>query len=236
MAFCRQRHRPGRAQARAPQSLTQNPTRLINALRNGPAAVVAGLVPAIHVFLVARPCFGHVEKKPVAGSRRSITQARDEALRILKDNPKLIGERGKALRCLLYLCEREALPLIGAAQVTRRVTDAVMVRRRTCAVSNREDEQTSSFETRAKARSSESDRKCDESYQRFEDGSFRRRGRACPPSRKYPAWGTNPGMTNSGESAHFIDRILSQTLRSIAKRCVSKDGPRSPWFDPRPPA
>jgi ATP-dependent DNA helicase RecG len=44
-----------------------------------------------------------------------ITQARDEALRIMKDNPKLEGARGEALRCLLYLFERdEALPLIGA--------------------------------------------------------------------------------------------------------------------------
>ena len=44
-----------------------------------------------------------------------ITQARDEALRILKDDPKLKGERGDALRCLLYLYERdEAIPLIGA--------------------------------------------------------------------------------------------------------------------------
>jgi ATP-dependent DNA helicase RecG len=44
-----------------------------------------------------------------------ITQARDEALRIIKDNPKLEGERGEALRCLLYLFERdEAIPLIGA--------------------------------------------------------------------------------------------------------------------------
>jgi ATP-dependent DNA helicase RecG len=44
-----------------------------------------------------------------------ITQARDEALRILKSNPKLTGARGEALRCLLYLFERdEALPLIGA--------------------------------------------------------------------------------------------------------------------------
>jgi ATP-dependent DNA helicase RecG len=44
-----------------------------------------------------------------------ITQARDEALRIMKDNPKLKGERGEALRCLLYLFERdEAIPLIGA--------------------------------------------------------------------------------------------------------------------------
>ncbi|WP_085978888.1 ATP-dependent DNA helicase RecG [Rhodopseudomonas palustris] len=44
-----------------------------------------------------------------------ISQARDEALQILKDNPKLKGERGEALRCLLYLFERdEALPLIGA--------------------------------------------------------------------------------------------------------------------------
>jgi ATP-dependent DNA helicase RecG len=44
-----------------------------------------------------------------------ITQARDEALRIMKDNPKLKGARGEALRCLLYLFERdEAIPLIGA--------------------------------------------------------------------------------------------------------------------------
>ena len=44
-----------------------------------------------------------------------ITQARDEALRIMKDNPKLAGSRGEALRCLLYLFERdEAIPLIGA--------------------------------------------------------------------------------------------------------------------------
>jgi ATP-dependent DNA helicase RecG len=44
-----------------------------------------------------------------------ITQARDEALRIMKDNPKLKGERGEALRCLLYLFERdETIPLIGA--------------------------------------------------------------------------------------------------------------------------
>jgi ATP-dependent DNA helicase RecG len=44
-----------------------------------------------------------------------ITQARDESLRIMKDNPKLKGARGEALRALLYLFERdEALPLIGA--------------------------------------------------------------------------------------------------------------------------
>src|SRR5467141_2036571 len=44
-----------------------------------------------------------------------ITPARDEALRIMKDNPKLEGARGEALRALLYLFERdEALPLIGA--------------------------------------------------------------------------------------------------------------------------
>jgi len=44
-----------------------------------------------------------------------ITQARDEALRIMKGNPKLAGERGEALRSLLYLFERdEAIPLIGA--------------------------------------------------------------------------------------------------------------------------
>jgi ATP-dependent DNA helicase RecG len=44
-----------------------------------------------------------------------IVQARDEALRVMKDNPKLTGERGEALRALLYLFERdEALPLLGA--------------------------------------------------------------------------------------------------------------------------
>src|SRR5438874_1111184 len=44
-----------------------------------------------------------------------ITQARDEALRIMKDDPRLKGERGEALRCLLYLYERdEAIPLLGA--------------------------------------------------------------------------------------------------------------------------
>src|SRR5713226_8547188 len=44
-----------------------------------------------------------------------ITQARDEALRIMKDNPRLKGARGEALRALLYLFEQdEALPLIGA--------------------------------------------------------------------------------------------------------------------------
>jgi len=44
-----------------------------------------------------------------------ITQARDEALRIMKENPKLTGAHGEALRCLLYLFERdEALPLMGA--------------------------------------------------------------------------------------------------------------------------
>ncbi|WP_024519404.1 ATP-dependent DNA helicase RecG [Bradyrhizobium sp. Tv2a-2] len=44
-----------------------------------------------------------------------ITQARDEALRIMKANPKLTGTQGEALRCLLYLYERdEALPLMGA--------------------------------------------------------------------------------------------------------------------------
>jgi ATP-dependent DNA helicase RecG len=44
-----------------------------------------------------------------------ITQARDEALRILKENPKLQGPQGEALRCLLYLYERdEAIPLLSA--------------------------------------------------------------------------------------------------------------------------
>jgi ATP-dependent DNA helicase RecG len=44
-----------------------------------------------------------------------VAQARDEALRIMLDNAKLEGERGEALRCLLYLFERdEAIPLIGA--------------------------------------------------------------------------------------------------------------------------
>jgi ATP-dependent DNA helicase RecG len=44
-----------------------------------------------------------------------VTQARDEALRIMKENPKLTGARGEALRCLLYLYERgEAIPLMSA--------------------------------------------------------------------------------------------------------------------------
>ncbi len=44
-----------------------------------------------------------------------IAQARDEALRIMKENPRLQGAQGEALRCLLYLYERdEAIPLIGA--------------------------------------------------------------------------------------------------------------------------
>jgi ATP-dependent DNA helicase RecG len=44
-----------------------------------------------------------------------IAQARDEALRIMKENPKLTGPRGEALRGLLYLFERgEAIPLMGA--------------------------------------------------------------------------------------------------------------------------
>lgn len=44
-----------------------------------------------------------------------ITLARDEALRIMKQDPKLTGVHGEALRCLLYLFERdEALPLLGA--------------------------------------------------------------------------------------------------------------------------
>jgi ATP-dependent DNA helicase RecG len=33
----------------------------------------------------------------------------------MKENPKLSGSRGEALRCLLYLFERdEAVPLMGA--------------------------------------------------------------------------------------------------------------------------
>ncbi|HVV41393.1 MAG TPA: ATP-dependent DNA helicase RecG [Nitrobacter sp.] len=44
-----------------------------------------------------------------------VAQARDEALRIMKNDPNLSGKRGEALRCLLYLFERdEAVPLIGA--------------------------------------------------------------------------------------------------------------------------
>jgi ATP-dependent DNA helicase RecG len=44
-----------------------------------------------------------------------IAQARDEALRIMKDNPKLEGAQGEALLSLLYLFERdEAIPLIGS--------------------------------------------------------------------------------------------------------------------------
>jgi ATP-dependent DNA helicase RecG len=44
-----------------------------------------------------------------------IAQAREEAIAIMRDNPKLQGNRGEALRILLYLFEKdEALPLIGA--------------------------------------------------------------------------------------------------------------------------
>jgi ATP-dependent DNA helicase RecG len=44
-----------------------------------------------------------------------MAQAREEAIAIMRDNPRLEGDRGDALRCLLYLFERdEALPLIGA--------------------------------------------------------------------------------------------------------------------------
>ncbi|HEU0083017.1 MAG TPA: ATP-dependent DNA helicase RecG, partial [Bradyrhizobium sp.] len=44
-----------------------------------------------------------------------IAEAREEALRIMKSNPELTGAHGEALRCLLYLFERdEALPLLGA--------------------------------------------------------------------------------------------------------------------------
>ncbi|MBR1220161.1 ATP-dependent DNA helicase RecG [Bradyrhizobium sp. U87765 SZCCT0131] len=44
-----------------------------------------------------------------------IAQARNETLRIMKDNPQLTGAEGEALRCLLYLFERdEAIALLGA--------------------------------------------------------------------------------------------------------------------------
>ena len=44
-----------------------------------------------------------------------IAQAREEAISIMQDNPRLQGKRGQALRLLLYLFEKdEALPLIGA--------------------------------------------------------------------------------------------------------------------------
>jgi ATP-dependent DNA helicase RecG len=44
-----------------------------------------------------------------------VSIARDEALRIVRDDPGLQGPQGEALRCLLYLYERdEAIPLIGA--------------------------------------------------------------------------------------------------------------------------
>lgn len=44
-----------------------------------------------------------------------LSQAREEALAVMRDNPGLAGARGEALRCLLYLFERdEAIPLIGA--------------------------------------------------------------------------------------------------------------------------
>lgn len=44
-----------------------------------------------------------------------IAQAREEAMRIMRENPKLEGARGDALRVLLYLFERdEAIPLLTA--------------------------------------------------------------------------------------------------------------------------
>ena len=44
-----------------------------------------------------------------------VSIARDEALRIVRHDPGLQGPQGEALRCLLYLYERdEAIPLIGA--------------------------------------------------------------------------------------------------------------------------
>src|SRR6476660_1956036 len=44
-----------------------------------------------------------------------IAQAREEAMRVMRENPKLKGEEGDALRALLYLFERdEAVPLLGA--------------------------------------------------------------------------------------------------------------------------
>jgi ATP-dependent DNA helicase RecG len=44
-----------------------------------------------------------------------IAQAREEAMRVMRENPKLKGEEGDALRALLYLFERdEAIPLLGA--------------------------------------------------------------------------------------------------------------------------
>jgi ATP-dependent DNA helicase RecG len=44
-----------------------------------------------------------------------IAQAREEAMRVMRENPKLKGQEGDALRALLYLFERdEAIPLLGA--------------------------------------------------------------------------------------------------------------------------
>ena len=64
------------------------------------------------IEIPARACY-RIARSEVHG--QLITQARDEALRIMQDNPKLDGEHGDALRCLLYLYERdEAIPLIGA--------------------------------------------------------------------------------------------------------------------------
>jgi ATP-dependent DNA helicase RecG len=57
---------------------------------------------------------GYRIARPEAHSQL-IAQARDEALRIMKEDPKLTGARGEALRCLLYLYERgEAIPLMSA--------------------------------------------------------------------------------------------------------------------------
>ncbi|ETR75183.1 ATP-dependent DNA helicase RecG [Afipia sp. P52-10] len=57
---------------------------------------------------------GYRIARPLAHAQL-IAQAREEAVRILRENPKLQGEQGEALRALLYLFERdEAIPLLGA--------------------------------------------------------------------------------------------------------------------------
>jgi ATP-dependent DNA helicase RecG len=57
---------------------------------------------------------GYRIARPLAHAQL-IAQAREEAVRILRENPKLQGEQGEALRALLYLFERdETIPLLGA--------------------------------------------------------------------------------------------------------------------------
>lgn len=64
----------------------------------------------------SRPPGYRIARSAVHG--QLITQARDEALRILNDNPKLTGQSGEASRCQRYLYERARR---GIAAARRRM-------------------------------------------------------------------------------------------------------------------